>query len=436
VSNSNQSNSSNTTSKTSVDEEITLTFWHSMGGNGDIGINQMVEAFNNENQGKIKVDVQYQGSYDESINKLKSAQIGGAGANIVQIYDIGTRFMIDSGWVVPMEELINQDGWDKNQIEPNLAAYYTVENQLYSMPFNSSSPLLYYNKDAFREVGLDPETPPKTFEEIREYSEKLKKVSASGEVERYAFGMYTYGWFFEQLLCKQLTPFVNNGNGREAIATEVVFDTNGGGSTILNEWNALVKDGVMPNWGKSGEDYLAAFVSEKLVMTLASTASLTNFLGSVGDKFEIGTGYFPGFDANGAGGISTGGGSLWILDSEDEKVNQASWEFVKFMVSAKQQAYWNTQTGYFPITLGAYEEPVYKENVQKNPQFATAVEQLRNSSIDSRGALLSVFPESRQIVESNIEKMLLDEFTPDQALNQMAKEINSAIENYNLVNAK
>ena len=100
----------------------------------------LVNKFNSENTMGIQVEAQYQGEYDDAINKLKSAQIGNMGADLVQIYDIGTRFMIDSGWVVPMQELIDADGWDKTQIEPNIAAYYTVGDTLYSMPFNSSTP--------------------------------------------------------------------------------------------------------------------------------------------------------------------------------------------------------------------------------------------------------------------------------------------------------
>ncbi len=110
------------------------------------GIGYLVNKFNSENTMGIQVEAQYQGEYDDTINKLKSAQIGNMGADLVQIYDIGTRFMIDSGWVVPMQELIDADRWDKTQIEPNIAAYYTVGDTLYSMPFNSSTPLLYYNK--------------------------------------------------------------------------------------------------------------------------------------------------------------------------------------------------------------------------------------------------------------------------------------------------
>ena len=115
-------------------EGASITFWHSMGGVNGEALEYLVNKFNSENTMGIQVEAQYQGEYDDAINKLKSAQIGNMGADLVQIYDIGTRFMIDSGWVVPMQELIDADGWDKTQIEPNIAAYYTVGDTLYSMP--------------------------------------------------------------------------------------------------------------------------------------------------------------------------------------------------------------------------------------------------------------------------------------------------------------
>ena len=116
----------------------TITFWHSMGGVAG----RRYFVYREENTDGITVEAVYQGEYDDTINKLKSAQIGNMGADLVQIYDIGTRFMIDSGWVIPMQELIDADGYDISQIEPNIAAYYTVNNELYSMPFNSSTPIL------------------------------------------------------------------------------------------------------------------------------------------------------------------------------------------------------------------------------------------------------------------------------------------------------
>ena len=119
-----------------------ITFWHSMGGVNGQAIDELVNRFNEENELGITVVSEYQGEYDDALNKLRSAQIGNMGADLVQVYEIGTRFMIDSGWIIPMQEMIDQDNYDVSQIEPNLAAYYTIDDQLYSMPFNSSTPLI------------------------------------------------------------------------------------------------------------------------------------------------------------------------------------------------------------------------------------------------------------------------------------------------------
>ena len=133
----------------------TITFWHSMGGVNGEAMDYLVNKFNEENEDGITVESVYQGEYDDTINKLKSAQIGNMGADLVQIYDLGTRFMIDSGWVIPMQDMIDADGYDISQIEPNVAAYYTTDDgTMYSMPFNSSTPLLYYNKDMFEAAGI------------------------------------------------------------------------------------------------------------------------------------------------------------------------------------------------------------------------------------------------------------------------------------------
>ena len=115
----------------------TITFWHSMGGVNGEAMDYLVNKFNEENEDGITVESVYQGEYDDTINKLKSAQIGNMGADLVQIYDLGTRFMIDSGWVIPMQDMRDADGYDISQIEPNVAAYYTTDDgTMYSMPFN------------------------------------------------------------------------------------------------------------------------------------------------------------------------------------------------------------------------------------------------------------------------------------------------------------
>ena len=327
-----------------------------------------------------------------------------------------------------MQELIDTDGWDKTQIEPNIAAYYTVGDTLYSMPFNSSTPLLYYNKDMFDKAGITQA--PGSLGEIGRIADDLVNKGGAGE----PISLSIYGWFFEQFTCKQGLNYVNNGNGREAAATAVEFDQNGAGAKTLAAWKELYDKGYAPNVGRGGDAGLADFSSGKSAMTLGSTASLKQILEDVNGKFEVGTAYFPMVSESDKGGVSIGGASLWALNNEDEAKKAATWEFVKFLVSPESQAYWNAQTGYFPVTVKAHEEPVFRENLEKYPQFGTAIDQLHDSTPQSAGALLSVFPEARQVVETEIENMLNNGTSPEEAASEMAQQINKAIGEYNLLN--
>ncbi len=411
-----------------------ITFWHSMGGVNGEAIATMVNAFTEATQGKIKVNVEYQGSYDDAINKIKAAGMSAVPCDVVQIYDIGTRFMIDSGWVKPIQEFIDASGYDISNIEPNIAAYYTVDGKLYSMPFNSSTPLLYYNKTAFEAAGLDPETPPTNFAEIISASEKLKKVDASGNVTMYGLGLGNYGWFFEQWVGKQGKHYVDNENGRSGQpATKVVFDENGAASDILGMWKRLMDEGVITYLGQGTADSKSAFIAGSAAMYLDSTAGLKSILVNVGDTFEVGTGYFPSINAQDVGGVSIGGGSLWALKTGDEKKENAVWEFIQFMISPEQQAYWNAQTGYFPITVATHDLDAFKANVDKYPQFMTAINQLHDTKPEYAGSLLSVFPEARQLVQTYTEKLINGELDVAATVENLSKDINVAIENYNLI---
>ncbi|WPC43223.1 ABC transporter substrate-binding protein [Clostridium sp. JS66] len=410
-----------------------ITFWHSMGGKNGQAITKMVNDFNSSHK-DIKVNAQYQGKYDEAINKLKSAKKANGGPDVMQVYDIGTRFMIDSKWVVPMQKFIDAEKYDTSQLEPNILGYYTVNNKLYSMPFNTSTPILYYNKTAFKEAGLDPNNPPKTFEDIEKYSAALAKKDGSGKASQYGYAMAIYGWFFEQFIVKQGTNYANNGNGRESAPTAVEFDKNGSALKILNEWKKLVDSGNIGNFGRNEDDTENAFIAGKTAMYIESTADLKSDLSAIGGRFELGTAFLPSFQGVNDGGVSIGGASLWALDNKDEAKQKATWEFIKFMVSPDEQAYWNTQTGYFPVTQKAYDVQVMKDNLKKYPQFQTAIDQLHASPKTAKGALMSVFPEARQTVEKNIEEMLQNKQSPEEAAQNSAKSINEAIDKYNKSN--
>ena len=303
-----------------------------------------------------------------------------------------------------------------------------TEGNMLSMPFNSSTPIMYYNKDMFDKAGITEI--PDSLEGIGEIGQDLLDKGGAGEV----MSLGIYGWFFEQFIGKQGLEYANNGNGRKEAATAVAFDENDAAKNILTAWKDLNDKGFAPVVGKGGDAGLADFSAGKSAITLGSTASLKQILQDVNGKFEVGTAYFPKIKSSDEGGVSIGGASLWALNNNDPKKLRATWEFVKFLISPESQAYWNAQTGYFPVTVKSQEEQVFKDNVAKYPQFQTAIDQLHDSSADYVGALLSVFPEARATVESEIESMLNGKEDVDTAVKNMADSINKSIEEYNLVN--
>jgi len=227
----------------------TITWWHAMSGvNGD-ALNKIVAGFN-ASQSKIKVEAIFQGTYDDLLAKLNTAIASNAAPALVQVYDIGQAYMRDSQQVVPMQAFIDRDKFDTKDFEPAVINYYKYQDKLQSMPFNASTPILYYNKDAFKEVGLDPAKPPVTFTEIADAAKKLTKKDASGATVRYGFGPSIYGWLFEQLMATSGGLYADNGNGRDNRAVKVVYN-NAQGKAILDWWKAGVDGGYFFNPGST-----------------------------------------------------------------------------------------------------------------------------------------------------------------------------------------
>jgi len=405
---------------------IKVTFWHSMGGDLQKVVDQMVQDFNSSHP-DIQVEAVYQGSYDESLNKLKATMGSKDGPSIVQVYEIGTRFMIDSKAITPVQDFVDRENYDLTQLEPNITGYYSIGGRLYSMPFNTSNPILYYNKDVFKQAGLDPEKPPRTYDEVAQAAEKISK---STKVKGASFAIY--GWFMEQFFANQGVDYVNNGNGREAPATTSNVADEAGVKT-LTWWKSMLDSGAAINLGRNTADTKKAFIAGQIGMTLDSTAALRSIVDGAQGKFEVGTAFLPKPADAKEGGVVVGGASLWILNNRPAEEQKAAWEFIKFLASPKEQGIWSVNSGYFPITKAAYDEQVVKDNLQKFPQFQTAIDQLHQTKLSTatQGAVMGVFPEARQIVEGAIESVVNNQKTPKQALDDAAKEITGKIQTYN-----
>lgn len=409
---------------------VEVTWWHGMGGTNGDAVKALSEKFNSANQGKVHVTPTFQGNYDDTLAKLKAGIQSNQVPSMVQVYDIGSRFMIDSKQVTPMQSFIDRDHYSVSDLEPNILGYYSINSKLYSMPFNSSMPMLFINKDAFTAAGLDPSKPPSTLDEIRTAAQKLTKKDSSGQVTQYGFGAAIYGWFLEQWTARADAQYCSSGNGRDGNATKLLINQPQD-VKVVQWWTQMVADGLALNTGRSTGAAQAAFSAGRTAMTLESTGVLRLF--QTGAKFQFATGFYPRSEAGSAGGPIIGGASNWIMNARPKYEQNAAWSFVKFLNQPENQAYWHTHTGYFPTGKKALDDPSDVAWRQQYPQFQTAIDQLHQTKLDkaTQGCLLGVMPKARQVAEVAIEKSILKQSEPKKALDEAVASIQPDIDQYN-----
>jgi len=291
---------------------------------------------------------------------------------------------------------------------------------------------------AFTAAGLDPEKPPSTLEEVREYSEKLLTKDSSGNITRSGVALDEMSWNFEEWLAKAGALFVNNGNGRDSRATEAVF--NGPeGKAIFQWWADMVKSGLAFNVGRnpSYADGLFAIASGRASMTITTSAALRSVFDVIeaggAQGLELGVGPMPAPQSP-DGGISVAGASLWIVKARPEAEQEAAWKFIRFMVEPEQQAAWYAGSGYFPIRRDAFNLPAAQQAEAKYPYLRVAPQEFQEGAVNraTQGFLLGPFSKIRsEVVTTAIESMLLTNTSPDDAIDQAASDATKFIEEYN-----
>lgn len=405
-------------------EKQTVTFWHAMGGTAQTALDDIVTQYN-ESQEDVEVVAEYQGSYDEALTMFNSVAGTDSAPTMMQVFEIGTQTMIDGGHVTPIQEFIDAEEYDMSNLEENITTYYSQDDMFYSMPFNSSTPVMYYNKDAFEAAGLDPETPPATFEGVEEASKSIMENNP----EMKGFSLQAYGWLWEQLLANQGELLLNNDNGRGDAATEIGW-TEEGGLSILQWVENMVNDDTFANYGTNGDNMAAGFLAGDVAMYLQSSASARGVIDSA--DFEVGVAYLPHPEDKEREGVVIGGASLWMMNGATEEEQQAAWDFMKFVQQPEIQADWHVNTGYFAINPAAYEEAAAVEAHEEMPQLKVTVEQLQTTtpSLATQGALGNFLPEGRQVVESGLESVYNGEDIKD-AHETMVNNYNQVVEQSN-----
>ena len=405
-----------------------LTFWYGLSGSPGEALQKVIDDYNNS-QDKVFIEAQYQGSYEETLNKLKTAVRTQEGPDIVQIYEAGTRAMIDSGFIVPMQELIDEYDIDTSHLEENILNYYTIDDQLYSMPLNTSIPVCYYNKTVLSQIGY--EDGPQSWEDILEIS---KQVTEQG-LATAGFAMTNTIWCFEQPMVQEHYAMVDNDNGRSGRATKTVFADGDLAVDIVSTLQEIYENGYGADVGFTVDANKAAFCAGEAVITCDSSGSLRSLLDTIGDSFELGVCEFPPLSADSEnGGVTLGGASIYVCDNGREGANEAIADFIKYMISPEVQGEFSVSTGYFPITTEAYDQQVVKDNFEQYPQYQVITDALHKSKNMGFGPLYASIVECRSVYQKYLEQAMMGEITPEECVSKSAEEANAIIADYNMAN--
>lgn len=401
-------------------QTIELEFWHAMSGGRTAAVERIVDGFNEEHP-DIHVTAQFTGSYAETLTQGISAVRSGNPPHIIQVYEVGTQTMLDSEAIVPVYEIAEGEIDFGSVIQPILN-YYSVDGNLYSMPFNSSTAMLYYNKDAFAEAGIMEA--PDTWTDVEEMG--LKIIESGAANHGLSFGWPA--WILEQMHAYHNVPYANNINGREGRASEVYLDKRFA-KMVLESWTDLVEKDVIAYGGReysANQDFLAGEVA----MLIQSTSSLSSIIESA--DFEVGTTFLPRFEGYGIGNSVIGGASLWVMQGHSDEEYKAVVEFFKYLSRTDVTIQWHKDTGYFPSTNAAVKTLMDNRWFSDHPNYLTAFLQILSGvqSPAANGVLLGNFVEIRDIVDTAVEEAFTGVSSAEDALNKADDQADSVLQDY------
>ena len=402
--------------------KLQIQFWHSMRGNTQEALDAVVAGFN-ESQDQYEVVATNQGSYDESTGKFFNMANGDGSAQIIQIGEQNLQSMIDSGMIASVSDLIEKYSFDDSDLLEQEVNFYSVDGNMWAMPFNCSTPVVYYNKTVFDEAGVTEF--PTTFEGITEAAQKVAETNDSIT----PVGMYAYGYALDQMVINMGGYVINTENGRAGRATEVAYQDQ---ITAIYNWIKDLQDqGLLLNYGSDGTNTISGFTQQQVGMFIASSASCRNVIDSATD-FEVGVANLPVPEGTEPEGVYGGGGALCVATGLDEEMETGVMEFFKYATSPEVQATWAVSTGYFPICNGAYDTDTLKTSYEEMPQLQVAADQLLNSNVNSitAGPLLSQLPQLRTDLQTALEAVF-NGSDVESAVAQAVESTNSAIANAN-----
>lgn len=374
--------------------------------NGEV-LAGLAKAFN-DSQSDIYVEIQVQGTYDETAQKVA------AGLQARQVPDLTVfsevswhRFFLNDT-LEPLDDYFG-DGFEKDVYIDQLRSEGELAGATWWLPFARSTPLFYYNRTLFEQVGL-PDRAPKTWSELRSWGPALAGATFNGNAPKlHVYPQIDGDWQFQGVLW--------NFGGGISNGLDVILDSDE--SIAAGEFErALVHDDGMAYMTKE----ISTDFANGLVATVeTSTGSLRGILETA--TFDVGTGFVP---KELEPGLTTGGGGLAIMKGAAKERKEAAFEFIKFLAQPENSATWTVETGYMPATKAAVDQPALATLMQENPNFGVAVEQLPTTRVADDVRLF--VPNANVQVYEGLQKIWADNQRPEDVFVTVAEELRRATE--------
>jgi len=358
----------------------------------------MVDEFN-KSQSAVEVEATFTGSYADTAQKviaaLESKTLPNGG-----VIAAAPLFTGREGNYKILDYMNGPDGLDKDDFWPVLWDYNVYGGKIASLPFNNSTPVLYYNKDLMKKAGLDPNKPPQTWDELKAQARQIRdKLTAEGVIP---INFDSPDWMLKAFILQ------NGGKIMNADSTDVAF-ASPEGYEAMTFWKSLIDEKLMPPARHKGVSDV--FIGGKIAFMYSSTGNVGKV--ASGAKFDWGTAFLP---KNKKYAVTVGGAALALFPSTPEK-EKATWTFLKWLLSKNNVIQWTIKTGYVPIRKSALNSPEIQKLFAEQPQYRAGFEQLQYGETYPHfwemGAMDSILAKA-------IEKMELGQASPKDALDEAA----------------
>jgi sn-glycerol 3-phosphate transport system substrate-binding protein len=412
--------------------QVDIQWWHSMPGALGEWVNGLAKDFN-DSQKAYRIVPTFKGTYDESMTAAIAAFRGGNAPHILQVFEVGTATMMASkSAIVPVGKVMTDAGYkfDASVYVPAVAGYYTAPSgQMMSFPFNSSTAVFHYNKDAFKAAGLDPEKPPQTWPEVVRAAATLKANGHKCPL--------TTSWIswtqLENFSAWHNVEFATKRNGFNGMDARLAFNSPLHLRHIENLSN-LAKQGLFVYKGRAGAAD-PTFVSGECAMYTGSSAAYGNIKRNA--KFASGIStlpYYPDVE-NAPQNSVIGGASLWVMSGKKAPEYKGVAAFFDHLSRADVQAKSHQQTGYLPITSKAFSITEQSGFYKQNPGTDVSVTQMIRKTTDkSRGIRLGNFVQIRTIIDEELEQVWAGKKPAKEALDTAVRRGNEQLERFEKAN--